>query len=36
MSIYFVKDDYLDQNKVGRDDKNGKKCAWILAYVHAS
>jgi hypothetical protein len=32
----FKKKNYLDKKKVGRDDKNGKNLAWILAYVHAS
>lgn len=36
MSIYFVKDDYLDQKKWARMTRMKKNCAWILAYVHAS
>ncbi len=36
VSIYFLKRQLLGQKKVGRDDKNGKNLAWILAYVHAS
>jgi hypothetical protein len=32
----FCKRRLLGQKKVGKDDNNGKKLAWILVYIHAN